>query len=59
VPEVFMLDMNPVGPLPAIAALFMAIVTTYLITKLFGAPSEQGRFASIDVRKPFSSQPAP
>ncbi len=40
--------MNPVSSLPAITALFAAIVTTYLIDKRFGSPPNQGRVASID-----------
>lgn len=40
--------MDPVSPLPAIAALLVALSTAYLIVNKFGAPSVQGRFASID-----------
>lgn len=40
--------MDAVSALPAIVALFAAIATTYLLTKRFGSPPEQGRFASID-----------
>jgi peptidoglycan/LPS O-acetylase OafA/YrhL len=39
---------DPVSPLPAIAALGAAIVTTHLIAVRFGAPPDQGRFAAID-----------
>lgn len=40
--------MNPVSPVPAIVSLLVAIATTALIVKKWGAPPEQGRFASID-----------
>ena len=40
--------MDPVSSLPAIAALFVAIMVTYLIYRCFGAPPDQRRFASID-----------
>lgn len=40
--------MSPVSSLPAIAALFAASVTAYFIARRFGAPPDQGRFASID-----------
>ena len=40
--------MDPVSPLPAIACLLMAMATAFLLVKKFGAPPDQGRFASID-----------
>ncbi len=40
--------MDPLNPLPAIAALFAAIATAFFIARFFGAPPSQGRFASID-----------
>lgn len=40
--------MDPVNPLPAIAALLVAYVTSSLIAQRYGAPSVNGRFASID-----------
>ncbi|HEY5994808.1 MAG TPA: acyltransferase [Gallionellaceae bacterium] len=40
--------MDPVSSLPAVAALFAAIVTTYLTVRLFGKLPDQGRFTSID-----------
>ena len=40
--------MDPVSSLPAVAALIVAVITTYLITRRVGAPPDQGRFASID-----------
>jgi peptidoglycan/LPS O-acetylase OafA/YrhL len=41
-------SMDPVSPLPAIAASLVAIVTAILIKQKFGVPPEQGRFSSID-----------
>jgi peptidoglycan/LPS O-acetylase OafA/YrhL len=40
--------MGPVSPLPAITCLLVAIATAFLLVKQFGAPPDQGRFASID-----------
>ena len=40
--------MNPVSPLPAITCLFIAFVTAFFLTKVFGAPPDQGRFSTID-----------
>jgi len=40
--------MNPVSPLPPLAALLVALGTTVLLVKLFGAPTKAGRFAAID-----------
>jgi peptidoglycan/LPS O-acetylase OafA/YrhL len=40
--------MNPVSPLPALAALLAALGTTVLLVKRFGAPKQEGRFAAID-----------
>jgi peptidoglycan/LPS O-acetylase OafA/YrhL len=40
--------MDPVSPLPAITCLLAAIATAFLLVRHFGAPPDQGRFASID-----------
>ena len=40
--------MDPVSPIPAIVALLVALATSFLLAKRFGAPPEQGRNASID-----------
>ncbi len=40
--------MDPVSPIPAIAAIALSFLTSFLLSKKFGAPSEQGRFSSID-----------
>lgn len=40
--------MDPVSPLPAIASLLVALLTSFLLVRKFGAPAVQGRFASID-----------
>jgi hypothetical protein len=40
--------MNPVSPLPPLVALLVALGTTVLLVKLFGAPKQTGRFAAID-----------
>lgn len=40
--------MDLVSPLPAIICLLVAIATAFLLVKQFGAPPDQGRFASID-----------
>lgn len=40
--------MNPVSSLPAIIALFVAVLTTYLITTWVGATPNKNSFASID-----------
>ena len=40
--------MEPLSFLPAVVALFAAVVTTYFIAWQFGSPPDQGRFASID-----------
>jgi peptidoglycan/LPS O-acetylase OafA/YrhL len=40
--------MGPVSFLPAITCLLVAIATAFLLVKQFGAPPDQGRFASID-----------
>lgn len=43
-----MFTIDPISPLPALIALLFALVTTWLLVNKFGAPSVQGRFASID-----------
>ncbi|RFP09615.1 MULTISPECIES: acyltransferase [unclassified Duganella] len=40
--------MNPVSFLPVIACLALALLTTYAITRRYGAPPLSGRYASID-----------
>ena len=40
--------MDPVSPLPAIAALIVAVATSFILAKRFGEPPALGRFASID-----------
>ena len=40
--------MNPTNPLPALACLFLAIATAFLLMRRFGAPPTHDRFASID-----------
>jgi len=40
--------MNPLSPLPAIAALALCVATGFFIVKKFPAPDIQGRLASID-----------
>lgn len=40
--------MDPISPFPAIACVLMAAATAFFLVKQFGAPSDQGRFASID-----------
>ena len=40
--------MDPVSIMPAIVSLFIAIATTYILVKKFGAPLGQGKYASID-----------
>ena len=40
--------MNPVSPLPAIVALLVALATSFLLVKKYGAPPDQGRYSSID-----------
>jgi peptidoglycan/LPS O-acetylase OafA/YrhL len=40
--------MDPLSPVPVMAALFLAFSTSFLLVKRFGAPTAQGRFASID-----------
>lgn len=40
--------MDPVSPFPAIASLLVALATSYILVRQFGAPPNQGRFASID-----------
>ena len=40
--------MNPTSPLPAIAALLVAVATSFFLAKQFGAPPIAGRNASID-----------
>ncbi len=40
--------MDPISSLPAIGALLVAIITSLFLVKQFGAPPDQGRFASID-----------
>jgi len=40
--------LDPVSPLPAIAALILALATSFVLAKKFGAPPIMGRFASID-----------
>ena len=39
---------DPISPLPAVVALLVAMTTTSILVKKFGAPAIQGRFASID-----------
>ena len=40
--------MDPVSPLPALAALIAALATVYSIVKIFGAPPPLGRYLPID-----------
>lgn len=40
--------MNPVSFLPVVACLALALLTTYVITRRYGAPPLSGRYASID-----------
>lgn len=40
--------MDPLSPLPALACLLVAVATAFLVMKQYGAPPDQGRFASID-----------
>ena len=40
--------MNPTNPLPALACLFAAIATAFLLMRRFGAPPTNDRFAPID-----------
>ncbi|QBB71497.1 acyltransferase [Pseudolysobacter antarcticus] len=40
--------MDVVSSLPALAALCIAFVVAFFLAKIFGAPDQQGRFASID-----------
>lgn len=40
--------MDPVSAIPAILSLGMAILTAFFLKKIFGAPTTQGRFISID-----------
>jgi peptidoglycan/LPS O-acetylase OafA/YrhL len=40
--------MNPVSPVPAMLVLLVAIATAWLLAQKFGAPSNQGRYASLD-----------
>lgn len=40
--------MDAVNFLPAVVALIIAFMTSVLLTKRFGSPSDQGRFSSID-----------
>lgn len=40
--------MDFINPLPAVACMLVAIATAFLLTKQFGAPPEQGRYAAID-----------
>lgn len=40
--------MDPTSPLPAIVSLLVAMGTTFILAKVFGKPSEQDRFTSID-----------
>ena len=40
--------MDPVSPFPAIACLLVAMTTAFQLTKQFGEPLPQGRFATID-----------
>ena len=42
------LNMSPLSPLFALLALSVALITTFVIKKVFGAPATQGRFATID-----------
>ena len=40
--------MDPVNPLAALACLFAALATSFLLLKRFGFPRQSARFASID-----------
>jgi peptidoglycan/LPS O-acetylase OafA/YrhL len=40
--------METISPLPAIVVLIVALTTTWVLMKIFGTPSSQGRYASID-----------
>ena len=40
--------MDPLSPLPAMAALLLAIATSFVLAQRFGAPPSAGRYASID-----------
>ncbi|MDP3597446.1 MAG: acyltransferase, partial [Nitrospirota bacterium] len=40
--------MDPVSSLPAIASLLVAVATSFVLVKRFGAPPSEGRYASID-----------
>ncbi|MBC7751429.1 MAG: acyltransferase [Candidatus Saccharibacteria bacterium] len=40
--------MNPLSPIPAIASILTAVVTAFFLSRRFGGPNEQDRFASID-----------
>jgi peptidoglycan/LPS O-acetylase OafA/YrhL len=40
--------MNPVSPVPAMLSLLVAIATAWLLAQKFGAPLNQGRYASLD-----------
>lgn len=42
------MTIDPVSPLPAIAAILMSLATSGLLLKIFGAPPASGRFLSID-----------
>lgn len=41
-------SLDPVSSLPAIAAVTAAVVTTFVLARIFGEPSALGRFASLD-----------
>jgi len=40
--------MDPINPLPALVSLLVAVGTSFLLVKIFGAPPGQGRYVSID-----------
>ena len=40
--------MDPVSPVPAIAAVVVAFVTAFVLTRFFGAPPRRGRFLALD-----------
>src|SRR5438105_476841 len=40
--------MDPVHPAFAIAAVLVAVTTAFVLARIFGAPSSEGRYASID-----------
>lgn len=40
--------LDPISPLPAIASLFIALLTVHILARTFGTPSKAGRYLSID-----------